>query len=418
MVTVLNSGKGYSLQMAITILQEPTSPGPAFNDQNWCVSSNNTANANFEFIAEVFSASGTLLFKLKRPIETGTTKGWFRLTDHIIAYLTYNFAYNEIVSSLNANSYYRYYVKFGEQYGTPVTEHLALTTSSTVYMWNGALKTYEFPAFSVSSWQYDNGTVGVGRFLCPIRSHYPTTMNQWGMLWFLQKPSAPANRVQVVAYNAAGATTTSVFATSLTTNDPAYTLIRIPAHPKNLNGIASLVSGTPGSVIPTDTVYYTVQMLNTATALGEVFRFDVNCESNFTTPVYVYWLNRYGGFDSFAFDSDNLFRVQPNFKRYTKNPRVISGNNYAYEASGSGSTTHWAESTDSVQLTTHWLNRNEAELLDQLATSPLVYMYKGGIITAMTISGTGHDKKTGEENGAFRYSFELEYALMDFAQRF
>jgi hypothetical protein len=406
--------------MAITILQEPTTPGPVFNDQNWMVSSNNTAQPNFQFIAEVYSAGGTLLCKLKRPIETGTTKGWFSLGRIIEAYLSYNFAYNEIVSSQNLSSYYRYYIKFGEEYGSTVTEYLNLATGTTTFVWNAALKTYEFPAFSISSWQYDNGSTGVGRFLTPIRSNYPTTLNQWGHLWLLQKPSAPPDRVKVVAYDSAGATTTSYFATGLTTNDPAYTLIRIPAHPENLNGIVTLVSGTPGSVIPSTTVYYTLQMYNSAAPAltGEVMRFDVNCESNFTTPVVLYWMNRYGGFDSFVFDGQNQYKSDTQRKAYRRNQRAISGNNYLYSADGLGMVNHFTEVSESVQLTTRWLNSTEMELLDQLATSPLVYMLKDGVVTGMTVTGTAHNKKTGEEFEAVQYDFELAYALKDFAQRF
>jgi len=81
------------------------------------------------------------------------------------------------------------------------------------------------------------------------------------------------------------------------------------------------VSGTPGSVIPSTTVYYTLQMYNSAAPAltGEAMRFDVNCESNFTTPVTLYWLNRYGGFDSFLFDGFNQYKSDTQRKAYRRN---------------------------------------------------------------------------------------------------
>lgn len=55
---------------------------------------------------------------------------------------------------------------------------------------------------------------------------------------------------------------------------------------------------------------------------------------------------------------------------------------------------------------------------DQLATSPLVYMLKDGIITAMVPTNGSHGKKTGEEFEGVQYSFTFAYALKDFSQRF
>jgi hypothetical protein len=257
-----------------------------------------------------------------------------------------------------------------------------------------------------------------GKFLVPIHSGYPTTLNQKGDLWLLQKTSSPPDRVKVIAYDDAGSATTSVFTTGLTSNVVANQLIRIPAHPANLNLIASLTSGTPGSVIPATTVRYTVQMFNGTTALGEALSFVVNCESNFTTAVYVYWLNRLGGFDSFVFDAANEYSSNADRKTYDKNPRQLVSTAYGYAASDAGSTVYHTNIQEKVKLKTRFLNPTEAELLDHLSTSPVVYMLKNGVMTAMVNTGNNHLKRTGEEYAPFQYDFEFMYALADKSQRF
>lgn len=403
--------------MAITILQTPALFGPGFNDQNWLVSSNNTGNTNFQFIAEVCDSSGNTLVKLKRPAESGTTKAWFNVQRIVEAYLSTNFSHDDTAAATNSDSYYRYLIKFGEEYGTTVTEYLNLTTSSTVYVWSAALRTYEFPLFTLADWQYDNAATTKGRFLAPIRGQYPTTLDNKGCLWLLQKTTAPPDRVKVIAYNAGGTATTSVFTTGLTANTAANTLIRIPAHPYNLNAIGSLTSGTPGSVIPSDTEYYTVQMFNSTTAMGEIFRFNVNCSGQFSTPVYVYWLNRYGGYDVFCFDGNNQFNSTTQRKHYTRNHRTVGTSTYDFTSRARGKAEFYIDTRETMSLTSRWLSADEAELLDGLATSPSCYVLKDGNVYAMNVLTERHQRKTGEEYEAFQYSFELEYSLLDYSQR-
>jgi len=402
-----------------TIDQEPAPFTPGFNDNNFVVTSSLTASTNYQFIAVIYNAAdNSVIAKLKRPVEAGTTHGWFKIDRIIEAYLSYKFGYNDIVSAVNAGAWFQYYIKFGEEYGSTVTEYLNIIQSTTIYTWNACLKSYEFPAFVYGDWRYDNASATKGKFLTPIRSGYPTALTQNGDVWFLQKTTAPPDRVKVIAYDSAGSTTTSVFTTGLTSNVAANNLIRIPAHPTNLNGIASLTSGTPGSVIPATTVRYTVQMYNGTTALGEALEFKVSCESNFTTPIFIYWLNRYGGFDSFIFDGKNEFESSADRKTYDKNPRTLVSTAYGYAASDAGRKVYHTNVGEKVKFKTRFLNPTEAELLDHLATSPVIYMLKGGIITAMVNTGNSHMKRTGEEFAPFQYDFEFEYALADKVQRF
>ena len=358
--------------MAITINTEPNDVAPVYSDVSYVVTSTNYAQANFKFIAVIKNASGTTIAKLKAPIFHGTTdKGVFNISRILQNYVTYDFTQGLAAISKCSNSYLAYSVEFGEEYGG--TEYLALASDTGKYVWNGLFNLYG----SETTATYQLPLTGSAQFLTRVRTRR-VSLGQADYLYFLRGNVANESDMRIIAYNAAGGTTTSVINNSFTdAGDKSEFLLRCPAGPDNLNDVLSgqLVSGTAGNIIPANTSYYTMQVINASSnGQTELYRFDVVEECSKYSPQYLYFLNPLGAFESVRCSMMSRDKYNVSRKQYKRNNYTLTGNTFAYDTSKHGMTTYATEKTKQVVLNTNWLTETEFEWLQDLIASPVVFL--------------------------------------------
>ena len=358
--------------MAITINTEPNDVAPVYSDVSYVVTSTNYAQANFKFIAVIKNASGTTIAKLKAPIFHGTTdKGVFNISRILQNYVTYDFTQGLTAISKCNNSYLAYSVEFGEEYGG--TEYLNLASDTGKYVWNGLFNLYG----SETTATYQLPLTGSAQFLTRVRTRR-VSLGQADYLYFLRGNVASESDMRIIAYDAAGGTTTSVINNSFTdAGDKSEFLLRCPAGPDNLNDVAQaqLVSGTSGNIIPANTSYYTMQVINASSnGQTELYRFDVVEECSKYSPQYLYFLNPLGAFESVRCSMMNKDKYNVSRKQYKRNNYTLTGNTFAYDTSKHGMTTYATEKTKQVVLNTNWLTETEFEWLQDLIASPVVFL--------------------------------------------
>jgi len=358
--------------MAITINTEPNDVAPVYSDVSYVVTSTNYAQANFKFIAVIKNASGTTIAKLKAPIFYGTTdKGVFNISRILQNYVTYDFTQGLAAISKCTNSYLAYSVEFGEEYGG--TEYLNLASDTGKYVWNGLFNLYG----SETTATYQLPLSGSAQFLTRVRTRR-VSLGQADYLYFLRGNVASESDMRIIAYDAAGGTTTSVINNSFTdAGDKSEFLLRCPAGPDNLNDVLSgqLVSGTAGNIIPANTSYYTMQVINASSnGQTELYRFDVVEECSKYSPQYLYFLNPLGGFESVRCSMMSRDKYNVSRKQYKRNNYTLTGNTFAYDTSKHGMTTYATEKTKQVVLNTNWLTETEFEWLQDLIASPVVFL--------------------------------------------
>lgn len=124
--------------MAITILQEPTTPNVSNTNLIYTVSSSNVPQFQYRYIADLYeSGSATRLARFKYPQNSSGTAN-IDLGRPIDDYL--DTKYNWAISNIDSRSttYKSFEVKFGEEYGTsytsPVTEFANEVTASIVVL--------------------------------------------------------------------------------------------------------------------------------------------------------------------------------------------------------------------------------------------------------------------------------------------
>jgi hypothetical protein len=357
--------------VAITIENEPGDITPAYSDITYTLSSNNSGQTNFKFVAVVKNAAGTILAKLKAPVYTGTSYGVFNLSRILQNYVTFDFNQATTIPAKCSNSFLAYSVEFGEEYGG--TEYLNLTSDTGKYTWNGLFSKWESEAVS----DYEIAIPSSRKFLTTVRSRR-VTRAQYDYLYFLRGAATGVDEVEVKAYDAAGNATTSVIDQTFNTTAKDEYLLRMAAGVVNLNQIsaASLISGTAGSVVPVGTVYYTIQLKQSIgnDPCSEAYRFDVIEECSKYTPRVLYFLNRLGGFETLRCGMLNRDTFEVQRKQLKRNTYDFTGTQYGRDTSAHGIANYSTTKTRKVILNTDFLNATEWQWVDDLLSSPIVYL--------------------------------------------
>ncbi len=357
--------------MAITIENEPGDITPVYSDITYTLSSNNSGQTNFKFVAVVKNAAGTILAKLKAPVYTGTSYGVFNLSRILQNYVTFDFNQATTIPAKCSNSFLAYSVEFGEEYGG--TEYLNLTSDTGKYTWNGLFSKWESEAVS----DYEIAIPSSRKFLTTVRSRR-VTRAQYDYLYFLRGAATGVDEVEVKAYDAAGVATTSVIDQTFNTTAKDEYLLRMAAGVVNLNQIpsASLISGTAGSVVPVGTVYYTIQLKQSIgnDPCSEAYRFDVIEECSKYTPRVLYFLNRLGGFETLRCSMLNRDTFEVQRKQLKRNTYDFTGTVYGRDTSAHGIANYSTTKTRKVILNTDFLNATEWQWVDDLLSSPIVYL--------------------------------------------
>jgi hypothetical protein len=357
--------------VAITIENEPGDITPVYSDITYTLSSNNSGQTNFKFVAVVKNAAGTILAKLKAPVYTGTSYGVFNISRILQNYVTFDFNQATTIPAKCSNSFLAYSVEFGEEYGG--TEYLNLTSDTGKYTWNGLFSKWESEAVT----DYEIAIPSSRKFLTTVRSRR-VTRTQYDYLYFLRGAATGVDEVEVKAYNAAGVATTSVIDQTFNTTAKDEYLLRMAAGVVNLNQIsaASLISGTAGSVVPVGTVYYTIQLKQSIgnDPCSEAYRFDVIEECSKYTPRVLYFLNRLGGFETLRCSMLNRDTFEVQRKQLKRNTYDFTGTQYGRDTSAHGIANYSTTKTRKVILNTDFLNATEWQWVDDLLSSPIVYL--------------------------------------------
>jgi hypothetical protein len=357
--------------VAITIENEPGDITPVYSDITYTLSSTNSGQTNFKFVAVVKNAAGTILAKLKAPVYTGTSYGVFNLSRILQNYVTFDFNQATTIPAKCSNSFLAYSVEFGEEYGG--TEYLNLTSDTGKYTWNGLFSKWESEAVS----DYEIAIPSSRKFLTTVRSRR-VTRAQYDYLYFLRGAATGVDEVEVKAYDAAGNATTSVIDQTFNTTAKDEYLLRMAAGVVNLNQIsaASLISGTAGSVVPVGTVYYTIQLKQSIgnDPCSEAYRFDVIEECSKYTPRVLYFLNRLGGFETLRCGMLNRDTYEVQRKQLKRNTYEFTGTQYGRDTAAHGIASYSTTKTRKVILNTDFLNATEWQWVDDLLSSPIVYL--------------------------------------------
>lgn len=381
--------------MAVSIVQYPTLKGtttaqlicPVYNPIVWSVSSTNYTQCNFQFVCDVY-IEGVFIKRLKRyPEASNSFYGEFhieRLLEDYISHDLHKQLYGSSLFATNPNGVKEYVLKFGEEYdasaqcdaGTTVYPNLTLSTSvATFYAFNGA-KSYD----GWLDWYYVNHQPGTTAktFITGMPSQALITMGS--EMWFSYfGSSGNETKLQVVTYDDTGATLgTYTYTNDKTAVTPSqYQFKSVGVGPENLNQ-STLLSGTQ-PVITQEVAYYTVQLLNVGdVAASEAKRIDIDRRESKYDHYRLCWLGRDGNFDSYTFTARTDKKIdisRTEYNKLTGDRNYLSpGNEWTYDIGDRGRRTMSVNAQESLSLTSNWLSEEEGIWMEELFTSPEVYL--------------------------------------------
>ena len=417
--------------MGITIQNYPLGGATitmAHNPVEFVVSSTNTAQPNFKYIADLSWTSGTTSVRYiqgANPINGYCRFDFSSVLRNVVTYDPPVAATNDFYDCVN--SYSTFTVQFGEQYGlsSAVTNYPNLVSDGQ-YTWNACIP--------ISRWW--NGQT-------PITDIYPVKdtdrkfltdhpfrietkgqkicYNDLHYLYFLQDGATDdVYQVKFQLYKTGNVWNTITWDCPASINR-TKNVVRIGVGAKNLQNSGSELNyfSSQSPCIDEDVEYYSVTLYDyKAKQMTESLFFNIECECSWESPYRLCFLNSVGGYDFFNFNwnSKKTSSYQKSF--FERKAWIWDGTAVSYGSHNRGKVQYSTIASDKLQLTSGWITEEESTWLEELISSPDVYIIDNitGQLTAVTVTDTQYDYKTLEYDQLFNLTITLDFAFNRYRQ--
>jgi hypothetical protein len=179
----------------------------------------------------------------------------------------------------------------------------------------------------------------------------------------------------------------------------------------------SLLGTTPSTAL-TGAASYTIHLEdNTNAQTSEKVTFNINQTCSKYTPVRVHWLNRLGGYDAFNFYMKSIHQTDINKDKYDQQHHDWTGFAYKYSKSSRGTTDYNVALSKKLTVNTDYLSEAESEWMEDLITSPSLYIEENNELIAVNLDARRIQRKTSLNDKLMQYTFELSYSLKNRRQR-
>lgn len=407
--------------MAIAILQNPQTYSPIYNEVNFLVSSTKTSQDNFQYVCDIYITGITpAYFRLKASSDPTTGYGIFDVHRILENYVTTNIDKATYGFSRNDKSYVQYICKFGEEYGlstSGTTVYADLTITTAKYAFNGLWDFLEYTIYNDSNYLLSGTT---SKFLTSLKSkRIRSTMDSWAH--FMANANNTA-RMVIAATSTTGAVTTTVVDNLYPNPATVYAdrFMRVSTGPNNLNQISAIdiITGSQ-PIIPSGTASYTIKIASTGlNAKSETLTYTIDDACTKNDVLVFHWMNKYGGFDSFAFIRANTQKADITRANYKKPTGTISGSTYSYSAADNHNTVFDTRIKDKIEVLSDWLTDAESVWLEELVTSPEIYLDDATYgLVAVNVVDKAYEKKKAVSYKAFNLKLTFEYSYVRNRQR-
>lgn len=398
--------------MALTINQTPNAYAPVYNQMIFTLSSTNYAQSNFRYIADVYVNGSSTYTRLEVGKNPTNNYGTFDVAGIIQNFLTRDADDNTTTFKQCGNSIAYYEVKFGEQYGASsgITNYPDLETA-TGYCFNGVFDSLEFLNFSTNTYVLNDTD---SKFLTD-RPTFETRTGEKLILGFMNDDVDKAYDLEIVSFYDEG----TIFNT-VRINNP-YTGISV-REDRSINvrvdhdWLSSLTNGdlsygtTP--IFSASYEYYDVKIKNSSgNVVSETIRIypgeDICSKYN---PICFKFMNNYGKYDYYTFTGAKTKNTNIRRNTYKSNPNVWSDTSYAYTTMSRGLSQYETILDDTITINSDWITESESIWLEQLVTSPDVYIYDGSNLVSVNITDSSYQTKYEASQQLFNLVISFTYS--------
>lgn len=397
--------------MALTIYNTPNIYAPAYNQMIFTLSSTNVAQSNFRYIADIYVNGSSDYTRLEVGKNPTNSSGVFDISGIVQNFLTRDADDNTTTFKQCGNSIASYNVQFGEQYGpsSGITNYTNLTSSSG-YCFNGIFDANSFLDFTTNKYvTINNSTIWLSD--CP---KIYTRINEKLNLGFMTRTVDKAYYLLIKTYTSSGSLQNSV-----TILNPYRSISNRQDRSINVDvsydWLTSLTTGDLASgtapFINTSTYYYTVEMtednFDQVTESRKIY-IDEYCSKY--DPIRFKFMNNYGKYDYYTFTGAKTKSTNIKRNTYKSNPNQWSGTNYNYSRMSRGLSQYETVLDDTITINSDWITEAESEWLEQLVTSPDVYIYEGSNLVSVNITNANYETKYEASQQLFNLVISFTYS--------
>lgn len=392
--------------MAITINQQPQTFSPVYNPLVFVVDSDNNNQANFQYVFDVYF-DGVFQTRHRLPARPVTGEGVFDASRIIEASVTHDIDlnYGALGFSANNNSFKKFYISFGEEYGSTVTLYPDLETSDDIYAFNGAIDYFDFVDYDKDDYLLSSSSK---KFLTNSPAQNIRTTER---AWVYSVCDVPSNytHINIRVFDSAGTVLTTInFGNSITLATDKF--IRWMLDMPVLDALY------PGYFI--DGNYIEVYAVNGLTTISESKRFYITDECTKYDIYRLHFLNKLGGVDSFSFTLVSKKETSIKKSKYKRTLGTLTGGQYLYSKSDRSEHTLSTASDDTISIKSNWINEDQSIWLKELVESPIVFQEVNGELIPITINDTRYETKKVINDKLFNLSLSFNYSVTNYRQRY
>ena len=398
--------------MAYTIDQQPTSPNGTIANLMYVVSSDNTGEDNFRYIADIYYSGGSDYLTRIKFFPNADGSGVFNagkiLNDYIEPEQDEIWKNDHDDESSNPNGNKEFVIKFGEEYGDPVAIYAGEVDSNVLSAFAASVDpnggSYNFPSAS-----YTNaaGDVRLSNYPYSTSDNDKYTKyiaeNDYETISFLNIGTGKIN--SIIKYGSGG--TVTLHSGTLTD-----TIVTVGVGPANFTTGAPTPSSGDGE--------YFIDVDFTSGPDNLQYYFKVVEECNYDRVRFAF-INKFGMWDYFGVNLPQSKVTALNRKMYQATSVDYSGTNPSYDVNRRGNTQYYTSYTDRFSVTTDWLTTLEADWLTELIESsePFIQQEVGGTqeFVPIMITNSSYTWKTNPKGQkVFQHTIEWMYSNPRFSR--
>ena len=395
--------------MAVTIHQTPSLYTTAGNPVVFTFSSDQTGQANFSFIVEVYL--GAVLHSTHQVFRQFNTLSKINVSEIIKPTLASDLNPDGTLSKVYGDATESCYIKVHEKYGaTPTLQ--ANATSSIVYTYNGSLRHDDWISYDYTDYVITTAVDKTFKFLTNVprdRAYFCGLTERIFLGLLFADGTAPVSnpiRLSYSLYNSSGGLIVSN--TSYVASAPAQGLIFLDVSPDTLISQTSITSGNFDSC-----AYYFVTARSEGSGsysgISESFKITIDTECKRYTTRRLHWLNKFGVWDSFTFSLVSTESTDVVGHEYQKEKGLWSGTSYTYPLYQGEMTGFNKTSTDSMILNSDWIHESVQQwLVRSLYESPLVYLEQASGYEPVIVNNANYILKQRKKDGLIQEAVEIK----------
>lgn len=406
----------------ITIQQQVSTYKPVYNEDFFVVSSSNYTQPNFQYVCDVY-VNGSYVTRLKTFPHSTNFSGLFSPKRIVESYLSKDFNLSTNNWTKNTNSYCYYQLKFGEEYGlssSGTTIYPNQATSNTNYVWNGIMDYEDYIDYTSNTYILRDSS---RKFL----TNRPSTVNiqssERDYLYSINTSSGDVYYLDIKTYNSSDVLIDNYKLYNQYQDvgvDSEY-FTRVGTGTYNIEASSGSVIST-NSVFPifgTNVSYYTVRTIKlNGTATSETKRYNIVDQCTKTETTRLFFLNKLGGYDGFTFKHKSKINADIKRSEYKKPQGMWSSSTaFGYAKTDRAVTQYDTNIKDTFTVVSDWITEDEAAWLEELFTSPDVYLDRDGVEIPINLTATSYETKQTAIAKVINITVEYTYSYSRYRQR-